>query len=410
MSIAWNKLTTKQPIGYYLCRMTTISLRPKADGRLRAGHLWVFRDELAESPNLPPASLVTVVGADGTSYGTGFYHPTSRIAVRLLATHETTIDVAFVEQRLRNAIALRDRMLPNEPMRRLMFGESDLMSGLIIDQYGPVVVVQMLSAGMDSLRHDLVAAIRQVIPDVVCIVEKNTARVRLLEGLDQREGVLFGMLPAIVTSTENGLTYHLDLAGGQKTGYFLDQKLNRRVVGSLSAGKTVLDCFCNVGGFAINAAAGGAAAVTGIDSSSSAIESARRNAAANNLDITFRQVNAFDALREYVAEGQRFDCIVLDPPSFAKTRSATDRARAGYAELNRTAMKCLSDDGILVTASCTQVVHESMFFDILYTEAARLRKRLRLLHRGGQSPDHPILLSMPETQYLKFLVFDVVNE
>lgn len=390
--------------------MTTIQLRPKSDGRLRAGHLWVFRDELANDPALPAASLVTVVAADGTSYGTGFYHPTSRIAVRLLATHATTIDTEFVAERLRSAVALRNRLLPNEPMRRLMFGESDLMSGLIIDQFGPVAVIQMLSAGMDALRHAIVEAITTVVPSITCVIEKNTARVRLLEGLEQREGILTGMLPEIVESTENGLTYMLDLAGGQKTGYFLDQKLNRRVVGALSSGKSVLDCFCNVGGFALNAAAGGAANVTAVDSSAVAIDAARRNAKANNLDVALVHANAFDMLREASHGGQRYDLIVLDPPSFAKTRSAVDRARAGYGELNRLALKCLSPGGTLVTASCTQVVPEPMFFDILYTEAARLRKRLRLLQRGSQAPDHPILLGMPETQYLKFLVFDVVDD
>jgi 23S rRNA (cytosine1962-C5)-methyltransferase len=389
--------------------MITIHLKPKCDGRLRGGHLWVFRNELESEPELPAATLVSVVAADGTSYGTGFYHPTSRIAVRLLATEAKTIDADFIAHRLRQAIALRNRLLPNEPMRRLLFGESDLMSGLVIDQYGPVAVVQILSAGMDSLRDAIVDAITTVVPDVTCILEKSTARVRLLEGLEQREGILFGTLPAIVTSHENGITYHLDLAGGQKTGYFLDQKLNRRIVGALSSGKSVLDCFCNVGGFALNAAAGGAASVVGIDSSAVAIEAARRNAQANQFDVDFQHANVFDVLRATATAGNRYDLIVLDPPSFAKSRTAVDRARAGYAEVNRTAMKCLTPGGILVTASCTQVVHEHMLFDILYTEAARLRKRLRLLHRGSQAPDHPILLGMPETQYLKFLVFDVID-
>lgn len=391
--------------------MTTIHLRPRTEARLRAGHLWVFRDELQDSPSLPAATLVSIQASDGTSYGTGFYHPTSRIAIRLLATHETNIDTAFVARRLRAAIAHRNRVLPNESMRRIMFGESDLMSGLVVDQYGPVVVIQMLAAGMDSLRDCIVEAIRQEIPSVECIIERNTARVRLLEGLEQRDGILFGMLPKMLELEEHGIKLLLDLEGGQKTGYFLDQKLNRRYVASISHNRSVLDCFCNVGGFALHAAGGGASNVLGIDSSAPAIASARRNAVVNGFAaVEFQQANVFDLLREQAVAGKRWDIIVLDPPSFAKTRSAIDRARAGYAELNRLALKILENDGVLVTASCTQLVHEPMFFDILYTEAARLRKRLRLIHRGSQSPDHPVLLGMPETQYLKFLAFDVVGD
>jgi 23S rRNA (cytosine1962-C5)-methyltransferase len=210
---------------------------------------------------------------------------------------------------------------------------------------------------------------------------------------------------------ENGLALEIDLVAGQKTGYFLDQKLNRRVVGSLSSGRRVLDCFCNVGGFALNAAAGGASLALGIDSSAAAVQGALRHAEINGLvNCTFEQANVFDLLREHVQQGITWDMVILDPPSFAKSRSAIRGALAGYAELNRTAMKLLGPGGMLVSSSCTQLVSEHDLLDILYRESARIRKRLRLVHRGSQAPDHPVLLAMPETQYLKFLVFEVLGD
>jgi 23S rRNA (cytosine1962-C5)-methyltransferase len=259
-------------------------------------------------------------------------------------------------------------------------------------------------------REAIAEALRRVFPNLQAIVEKNTARVRELEGLDLRDGVVYGTIPTPLDIVEYGVTIRLDLVGGQKTGYFLDQKTNRTVIARMAAGKRVLDCFCNVGGFALHAGKAGASSVLGIDSSAAAIEAARQNAALNNLDtVQFQVANVFDSLRDAAARGEQWDIIILDPPSFAKKRSSVDRAVAGYSELNRLALKLLQPGGILVSASCTQLVHESMLLDILYREAARLKRRLRLLYRGTQAADHPVLLGMPETQYLKFLVFDVIT-
>lgn len=389
--------------------MHTLRLRPKEHHRIVEGHLWVFRDELREYPEVPAGTLVGVESHDGTPLGVGFYHPTSKIAVRMLGTDRTTIDADFFAERFAAARALRTRMMPNEDAYRLVFGEADLLSGLIIDIYGSVAVLQMLAAGMDLRRELIVEALLRTLPHLTGIVERNSMKVREKEGLELRDGILWGSVPDRVRFIENGIQLEVDLIGGQKTGYFLDQKTNRAFVGRLSAGKRVLDCFCNVGGFALNAAVGGAALAVGVDSSAAAVQAAERHAQLNQLtNCEFVQANVFDLLRQYVTEGHTWDIVILDPPSFAKSRQAVSGARAGYSELNRTALKLLRPGGLLVSASCTQLVAEHDLMDIIYTEAARVRRRLRLVHRGEQAADHPVLLAMPETQYLKFLVFDVL--
>jgi len=390
--------------------MHTLRLKPHEHHRIAEGHLWVFRNELATEPPPELGALVRVESSEGRSLGTGFSNPHSKIAVRMLGGEIETVDTAFFAERIRQAVALRQRLLPNEQAYRVVFGEADLLSGLIIDRYDTTIVMQMLASGMDVRRDLIIEAIREVMPDVTGIVERNAVKVREKEGLDLREGVVWGTVPDRVRFSENDILIDVDLVGGQKTGYFLDQKVNRATIASLSKGKRVLDCFCNVGGFALNAAKGGALEAVGVDSSATAIEQATHHANLNGLEnCRFELANVFDLLREHAEEGRQWDIIILDPPSFAKSRNALKGARAGYAELNRTAMKLLAPGGLLVSASCTQLVPEHELMDIVYREAARLRKRLRLVHRSGQAPDHPVLLAMPETLYLKFLVFDVVE-
>jgi 23S rRNA (cytosine1962-C5)-methyltransferase len=391
--------------------MLTLTLKPREERRLRDGHLWAYRDELVHAPDAVPGELVRLVAHDGSSLGSGVYNPLSKIAVRLLGGEVETLDTDFFVRRFRTSLQLRRRMLPNEEAYRLVFGEADLLSGLIVDVYGQYAALQMLSAGMDRAKPHVIEALRQVLPDLKGIIEKNTAQTRKKEGLELVDAVVWGEIPERVLVRENGLALEIDLLGGQKTGYFLDQKINRRVVGSLSAGRSVLDCFCNVGGFALNAAMGGAAMALGVDSSEAAISSAIRHAEINGLDnCQFVKANVFDLLREHIEHERVWDMVVLDPPSFAKSRSAIRGALAGYSELNRSALKLLRPGGLLVSSSCTQLVSEHDLLDILYRESARIRKRLRLVHRGSQAPDHPVLLSMPETQYLKFLVFEVIGD
>jgi 23S rRNA (cytosine1962-C5)-methyltransferase len=391
--------------------MLTLTLKPREERRLREGHLWAFRDELVEVPQAEPGELVRLVAHDGTTVGSGFYNPLSKIAVRLVGGDVDSVDADFFVRRFTSSLDLRRRALPGEEAYRLIFGEADMLSGLIVDIYGQYAAIQMLSAGMDRAKPLIIEALRRVLPDLKGIIEKNTAQTRKKEGLELVDAVVWGTVPDRVHVRENGLALEIDLVAGQKTGYFLDQKLNRRVVGSLSSGRRVLDCFCNVGGFALNAAAGGAQLALGIDSSAAAVQGALRHAEINGLaNCTFEQANVFDLLREHVQQGITWDMVILDPPSFAKSRSAIRGALAGYAELNRTAMKLLGPGGMLVSSSCTQLVSEHDLLDILYRESARIRKRLRLVHRGSQAPDHPVLLAMPETQYLKFLVFEVLGD
>jgi 23S rRNA (cytosine1962-C5)-methyltransferase len=391
--------------------MLTLTLKPREERRLRDGHLWAFRDELVEVPQAEPGELVRLVAHDGATVGSGFYNPLSKIAVRLVGGEVDSVDADFFIRRFTSSLDLRRRALPGEEAYRLIFGEADMLSGLIVDIYGQYAAIQMLSAGMDRAKPLIIEALRSVLPDLKGIIEKNTAQTRRKEGLELVDAVVWGTVPERVHVRENGLALEIDLVAGQKTGYFLDQKLNRRVVGSLSSGRRVLDCFCNVGGFALNAAAGGASLALGIDSSAAAVQGALRHAEINGLvNCTFEQANVFDLLREHVQQGITWDMVILDPPSFAKSRSAIRGALAGYAELNRTAMKLLGPGGMLVSSSCTQLVSEHDLLDILYRESARIRKRLRLVHRGSQAPDHPVLLAMPETQYLKFLVFEVLGD
>ncbi|MFM8771617.1 MAG: class I SAM-dependent rRNA methyltransferase, partial [Candidatus Kapaibacterium sp.] len=282
---------------------------------------------------------------------------------------------------------------------------------LIVDVYGDVIVLQMLAAGMDRRKPEIVDALQRLFPNLRGIIEKNTAQTRVKEGLTLLDAVVWGEVPETIQVRENGLLLELHLLTGQKTGYFLDQKFNRRVVGSLARGRSVLDCFCNVGGFALNAAQGGASLSLGVDSSEAAVRDAMRHAELNGLqNCQFVKANVFDLLREHVDQGRTWDTVILDPPSFAKSRGAIRGALAGYAELNRTAMKLLQPGGLLVSSSCTPVVCEHDLLYIHYRESARYRKRLRLVHRGSQAPDHPVLLAMPETQYLKFLVFEVIGD
>jgi 23S rRNA (cytosine1962-C5)-methyltransferase len=391
--------------------MLTLRLRPREHQRIADGHLWIFRDELKDHPTVEAGTLVSVESHSGRPLGSGFYHPTSKIAVRLLGGSVDRIDAPFMMQRIQRAWDLRRQMMPDVSACRVVFGEADLMSGLIVDRFGDHVVVQMMAAGMDRHRDLIYGAIRTVMPDVKGIVERNTMATRKKEGLELREGVVWGTVPEKVRFEENNVTIETDLVTGQKTGYFLDQRVNRAFVRDHAKGKRVLDCFCNIGGFALNAAVGGASLAVGVDSSDAAVEQARINAQINGLEnCRFEKGNVFDVLHDHAAAETMWDMVILDPPSFAKNRKALDGARAGYAEINRQALRCLAPGGWLVSSSCTQLISEYDLMDIIYREAARAGKRLRLLHRGQQASDHPVLLAMPETMYLKFLVFDVVDE
>ena len=386
--------------------MTTLRLAPKAHKRIRQGHLWVFRDELAPHEPCEAGDLVRIVTDYDYDLGVGFYHPTSQIAVRLLAAPDFTKE--RITNRLRSALQLREQLFAPETAYRLVFGESDGFPGLIVDRYGDYCAVQFLSAGIDKRRAEITEALQDVMPNVKGIIAKNDSQLRSKEGLPRTTEVLFGEIPASIEMTENGIRYNLSLAEGQKTGYFLDQRVNRSFIAQIAKGLRVMDCFTNQGGFALNAAAGGALEVLGVDSSASAIEACSRNAALNNYtQCSWLVADVFDDLKRRAAAAEKWDMIILDPPAFTKTKAQVAQAKRGYAEINRQALKLISNGGYLVSASCSHHMREDMLMDVILEESRRVNRKLALVYRGHQSPCHPVYMPMPETQYLKFLVFRV---
>lgn len=385
----------------------TISLKRNADNRIKFGHLWVFSNELQEIPKLQPGVVVKVVDSNQKSYGFGFYNPASLISVRLLKTEIFPSVQLFIE-RIAIAKALRQSLLGDIAMCRLVFGESDLLPGLIIDKYSNYFAIQILSAGMELMKSEIVQALLEIFPETKGIIEKNDTKLREIEGLPLISTVLFGEIPEKFISQEQGVQLELSLSEGQKTGYFLDQRINRKFVRTISRGLSVLDCYTNQGGFALNAGIGGAERIAAIDCSETALNAVKRNAELNGLKIETIKADVAEYLSKAVERNEKWDMIILDPPAFAKNRKSVPKAKAAYAKINRLAMKMLNPNGYLIASSCSHHVFEDVFKDAIYRESCKLGKQLKQVYRGGQSPDHPILLSLPETQYLKFFVFQVV--
>ena len=385
----------------------TISLKRNADNRIKFGHLWVFSNELQEIPKLQPGVVVKVVDSNQKSYGFGFYNPASLISVRLLKTEIFPSVQLFIE-RIAIAKALRQSLLGDIEMCRLVFGESDLLPGLIIDKYSNYFAIQILSAGMELMKSEIVQALLEIFPETKGIIEKNDTKLREIEGLPLISTVLFGEIPEKFISQEQGVQLELSLSEGQKTGYFLDQRINRKFVRTISRGLSVLDCYTNQGGFALNAGIGGAERIAAIDCSETALNAVSRNAELNGLKIETIKADVAEYLSKAVEKNEKWDMIILDPPAFAKNRKSVPKAKAAYAKINRLAMKMLNPNGYLIASSCSHHVFEDVFKDAIYRESCKLGKQLKQVFRGGQSPDHPILLSLPETQYLKFFVFQVV--
>lgn len=388
--------------------MIELRLKKYAEKRISTGGLWVFSNELQEIVKCEPGEIVRVFDNRNFDYGLAFYNPNSLIAVRLLSTRDA-IDKEFFKKRIADAFENRRIFLKNEQAYRLVFGESDLLPGLIIDKYGDYYSVQFLSIGMDKMKSEIVAALTEVFPETKGVIEKGDSHIRTLEGLPALEEVLFGTVPETIEIVENDIKLEISLKEGQKTGYFLDQKFNRLAIKGISTGAKVLDCFCNQGGFALNAAKAGAEYTLGIDSSKSAIECAKNNAKINGFAKSYFQVaDVFEFLEKEAESTEKWDVIVLDPPAFAKTKKTVATAIAGYARINRLAMKSLKQNGFLVTSSCSFHLTENDLIELVAKEAGKLGKKVKMVYNGGQSPDHPFLLSMPETKYLKFFILQVV--
>ena len=390
-----------------------IVLRPREEARLLRGHSWIFSNEIARPEGVPdrgpaPGSLVDVVRADGRSLGLGLYNPASLIAVRMLAAPGEVVDRAFLVSRLRHAQILRRRFYPDWGSLRVVHGESDGLPGLIVDKYEDCLVLQTLCLGMDQNLSLICDALEEVYRPRA-ILERNESPLREREGLSPRRGVLRGDPPASVTIQEADLRFEVDLVGGQKTGFYFDQRENRLFMRRLVSGARVLDAYCHDGAFSLHAARGGAASVLGLDIAADAVERARHNAALNGLEPicqfeTGDALEAFDALH---ARNERYDVIILDPPSFTRTRKNVPDAKRGYELVNRRALRLLRRGGLLATASCSFHITDETFMECVMEAAFRCERRLVLLEWRSQAPDHPILPAMPETRYLKCGVFHV---
>ena len=384
-----------------------VVLKNHEDERILTGHQWVFSNEIARVNGSPQAGeLVEIVKHDGHTLGFGFFNPHSLIAVRFLSPDHTEISSSFFEQRIGNALILRNRIFPGSESFRLVNGESDFLPGLIVDKYNEFLCLQTLSVGMDQ-RLETICDVLESMFHPKAIVERNDTPLRVLEHLEEKKGVLRGTAEHTILS-ENGAKFNVDLLKGQKTGFFLDQRDNRKTTRCHVRGLEVLDCFCNEGGFAINAALGGAKHVLGIDISDISVERARVNAVLNQKEnIDFKQGDVFDVLKEYSSQRKRFDVVILDPPSFTRSRKNVKSAIRGYKTINGLAQTTIREGGFLITASCSHHITEETFLETVDESSRKAGRKLRLLQFAGASPDHPVLVSMPETKYLKFAVFSV---
>jgi 23S rRNA (cytosine1962-C5)-methyltransferase len=386
----------------------TVTISPRGASRLKDGHVWVYRSDIASAAGVPPGSLVAINDHRGQPLGTALYSSASQIAIRLISREPVDDLPALLRQRVADAIAYREPLIHDTNAYRVIFSEADFLPGLIVDRYNEILSLQVLTQAMDSAvaREALLAELTdQLHPN--SIVERVDPRVRQLEDLPPlASGLIHGEKTSTVF-TMNGVQFHFDALEGQKTGAFLDQRENYAAAARYPRGEC-LDVFSYQGGFALHLARAGCH-VTGVDSSRPALEVADRNASLNGLDIEWIEASAFDLLKDYAASGKRYDTIVLDPPAFAKTKRDLDAAMRGYKELNLRALKMLGSGGTLVTCSCSYHISQTDFLGMLADSARDAHRMLRLVEVRGQAKDHPVLLNLPETAYLKCIIGIVSN-
>jgi 23S rRNA (cytosine1962-C5)-methyltransferase len=384
--------------------LTSVRVNRKAAERAASGHPWIFASDVTDRADAAPGDTVRVLDPRGKFLGVAHYSSTSQITLRLLSDQPEPSDRTFFLNRLSAAIAHRERIVENSNAYRLVFSEADLLPGLIVDRYGPYLVMQNLSQGMDRAR-DLIAHCLQELIAPTGILARNDANVRKHEGLPLEVATLSGEIPERVHIEMNGLKLEADLLHGQKTGVYLDQRENYVAAARWARGR-VLDCFTSTGGFALHAAAK-AESVEAVDSSAPALATAESNARANGItNVQFRQADVFEFLSGI--ERRRYSMVVLDPPAFAKSRRDLDAAARGYKEINLRALRLLDTGGVLVTCSCSHHMSEAMLYEVIAQAALDAGKTLRALERRTQASDHPILLTVPETLYLKCLILEVV--
>jgi 23S rRNA (cytosine1962-C5)-methyltransferase len=388
----------------------SVEVSPKGSARLKAGHPWVYRSDITAN-DVPPGAIVRVTDLRGKVLGTALYSSSSQIAIRMIS-HSPVADLpALIAERVRAAIAYRKKFVADTDAYRVVFSEADFLPGLIVDKYNDVLSVQILTQAMDAepVRGAVVATLVEELKPAG-ILERVDARIRELEQLQPlASGLMWGQKNSAVVSMNgagaDAVRFYYAALEGQKTGAFLDQRENYAAAARYAHGEA-LDVFCYQGGFALHMAPR-CSTVTGVDSSRPALEMADKNGALNGREIEWTEANAFDLLKDYASSGRQYDTIVLDPPAFAKTKRDLDKAMRGYKELNLRAMKMLRPGGILVTCSCSFHVNAADFLEVVSDAARDAHKSLRLLENRGQAKDHPVLLNVPETNYLKCLILVV---
>jgi 23S rRNA (cytosine1962-C5)-methyltransferase len=397
--------------------LTTVILKPGEADRIVAGHPWVYAGEILRvTAPIADGELVQIKDHRTRLLGVGFFNSKSKIHVRILAAERVDVNEKFFEERIRAALAVRRKYLPNATSFRVVNAESDFLSGLIVDKYEDVLVLQISSLGMDKRKAMIVASLQKIFSPRA-IVERSDIGSRKFEGLAEASGILSGELSGPVSVNLNGLKFETDLVGGHKTGMYLDQQSNYQAVSQFAKGAQVLDCFSFLGGFGLHAARAGAAHVHFLDQSADAIEASKRNGTANGLaeKCSFETINVFDWLKANTAVKPhervipRFDLIILDPPSFTRNRASVPDALRGYKEIHLRALKLLKVGGMLATFCCSHHVNAELFQDSLLSAAFDTRRIMRRVATYSQSPDHPIIPMIPETEYLKGFAFEVVR-
>ncbi len=373
--------------------------------RIRQGHLWIYSGDIERGPEQDPA-IVQVVDASGNILGYAFYSAKSQIRLRLFSREATPPTPELLRDRVQRAFARRKNAFIDESATRLIFGEGDLLPGIIVDRYRDCLVLQTLTWGAEAIKPLLVEILNNSIGPAG-ILERNDVKARRLEGLEETSSVLSGAIPDRIEIMEDGTRFLVDIRGGQKTGFFLDQSQNRMAARKYASGQA-LDCFTNTGAFALQFA-GHCDSVLAVDVSPDSLQMAQQNCALNGFNnLKFEAANVFDYLRELETAGKSFDIICLDPPAFAKNRKALPGARSGYKEINLRALKLLKQEGILITSSCSYHMSEADFFEILCEAARDTRRYIQVIERRGQATDHPTLAGMPETHYLKCFFLRVI--
>lgn len=398
--------------------MSVIVTLKKGEGRtIKAGGAWIFDNEIDTiTGRFKNGEVVTVHDFDGYPMGKGFINQNSKIRIRMMTRKpDQEIDESFLKMRVKNAWEYRKTTVDTSSCR-IIFGEADFLPGLVIDKYEDVLVVECLALGMEQFKEIIVNFLKDILAEdgikIRGVYERSDANERTKEGLSKLKGFIGDAFDTNVEIVENGVHYMVDVANGQKTGFFLDQKYNRLAMQRICKGKKVLDCFTHMGTFALNAGIAGAVDVTGLDISEYAVSQAEANARLNHLEnnVHFRQANVLDELPKLAQAGEKYDVVILDPPAFTKSREATKNAIKGYREINMKGLKLVKDGGYLATCSCSHFMTQELLAKTVKEAAKATHKRLRQVEFRTQAPDHPILWAADESYYLKFFIFQVVDE